>query len=543
MKTRNWLILILILAAVLRFWGLSRGDTVNDEVFYGFRAVGLMDFDEAAEQTTPLEWLDPNIPSWTKLSFHDHPPLVFWVQHFSILLFGENNFALRFPSAVLGILSVYLLYLIGRRLYSARAGLVAAALMAVTLNSVYISRTGLQEAFVIFFLLLASYFFLRSLDEENYLIWLGAALGLGFLTKYNVFVLVPIFTTYLLFFRRDYFLNKKLWLGGALAAIIFSPVIIYNIKLYQTVGHFDFQFSYIFGQNPEVWKIAPGKEIGGLTDRLKNFVLRFIASNSWLFLGIFAAAASAALVGAIKKRKEFLKENSFLLLASAYLLLLLAAIGPSYRFLTMLTPFMALGTGVFLNYIYKSKIFLLALGVFLAFEIFYSFNNQITYYPIGPQLWLSSKVRYENYNWGYNALGDFFKKELKEKMPAIRFDARYKFIEKAQDKSLELAQKNGFEPFPAMIITYGNFDRGAKLWVLDRLHIYHGWPVIDLDTYFKYLSENGPDYYERVGFKHYYFVLAANIVPSYEFQKIVGDTKSLSVLNPRGDETFRIYKF
>ncbi|MBI2507060.1 MAG: glycosyltransferase family 39 protein, partial [Candidatus Niyogibacteria bacterium] len=356
------------------------------------------------------------------------------------------NFALRFPSAVLGILSVYLLYLIGRRLYSARAGLVAAALMAVTLNSVYISRTGLQEAFVIFFLLLASYFFLRSLDEENYLIWLGAALGLGFLTKYNVFVLVPIFTTYLLFFRRDYFLNKKLWLGGALAAIIFSPVIIYNIKLYQTVGHFDFQFSYIFGQNPEVWKIAPGKEIGGLTDRLKNFVPRLISTNSWLFLGIFAAAAFAALIAAIKKQKEFLKKHAFLLTAFIYLFLLLMAIGPSYRFLTMLTPFMALTAGVFFYNFYQflqkgRRPAAMLFGAFLVFEIFYTANNQIAYYPAGNIPWTSSKVRFENYNWGNNALGDFFNEELKNKMPAIRFDARYKFIEKAQDKSLELAHK------------------------------------------------------------------------------------------------------
>src|SRR3989344_4262944 len=37
MKIKHWLILILALAAVLRLYGLSRGDTVNDEVFYGFR--------------------------------------------------------------------------------------------------------------------------------------------------------------------------------------------------------------------------------------------------------------------------------------------------------------------------------------------------------------------------------------------------------------------------------------------------------------------------------------------------------------------------
>ena len=74
---RKYLLIILIIAAVLRFYGLNRGDTVNDEVFYAFRAIGLMDFDKAPDQTTPLEWFDGHIPQCANLSFHDHPPLVF----------------------------------------------------------------------------------------------------------------------------------------------------------------------------------------------------------------------------------------------------------------------------------------------------------------------------------------------------------------------------------------------------------------------------------------------------------------------------------
>lgn len=559
MKARRWLILIIILAATLRLWGLSRGDTVNDEVFYGFRAIGLMDFDEAADQTTPLEWFDPrqqaadsqlggqsSIPWWTGLSYHDHPPLVFWIQYFSISIFGENNFALRFPSAILGVLSVYLLYLIGRRLYATSVGLIGAALMAVTLNSVYISRTGMQEAYVIFLMLLASYFFLRSLDKENYLIWTGVALGFGFLAKYNVFILLPVFFTYLALFRRDYFWNKKLWLGAFLSLVIFSPVILYNIKLYQAVGHFDFQFSYIFKQNPDVWKVAPGKDIGTIGNRIQDFIPRLINTHSWLFLITFALALGAALKAFVARGKIFLKENFFILLAFVYLLLLLAIIGPSYRFLTMLTPFMALSVAILFDYIYRTFlqtrpwIIAIFFGAIILFEVFYTVNNQIIYYPLGASPYLASKVRYENYNWGYNALGDFFQKEFKEKMPAIRFDAQYRFIEEMQDRSL--AQKNGFEPYPAMIVTYGNFDRGAKLWVLDRLHIYHGWPVINLDTYFDYLAKNGLDYYERVGFKYYYFILSSNIVPTSNFQTLVQGIKPISILNPRGEEAFKIYR-
>src|SRR3989344_596310 len=142
-QSRTWLIAILVIAAMVRIGWISRGDPVNDEVFYGFRAIGPVDFDEAAEQTTPWEWFDPDIPWWASWSFHDHPPLVFWIEHVSIGLFGENNFGMRFPSALFGIASVYMLYALGRRLYSERVGLFAALALAITLNHVYISRLGM----------------------------------------------------------------------------------------------------------------------------------------------------------------------------------------------------------------------------------------------------------------------------------------------------------------------------------------------------------------------------------------------------------------
>ncbi len=545
---KNILILILIVSAVLGLYGLSRGDTVNDEVFMSFRGIGLMDFDEAEAQTTPWEWWDPNIPAWTHLSFHDHPLLVPLIQNISMKIFGESAFGFRLPSALFGIISVYLVYLIASRLFSVNAGLFSAALFGVTLNHIYISRVGMQEAYVIFFLLLASYLFLKSLKEDKYLIWTGVVLGLGLLAKYNVFILVPIFLTYLLIFRRDYFLNKKLWLGVLAAILIFSPVLIYNLMLYRAVGHFDFQFSYIFGQNPEVWKVAPGKDIGTFWNRAWDFVPRLIATNSWIFLLLFAATAITFLIAFARKPKEVFLRYAFLIIALVWLRILTLKIGPSYRFLTMLTPFMALGIGVFAGIAYerffknKAKIGLAILAAILAFEIFYSINNQIVYYPIGPTPWLSSKVRYENYNWGYNQLGEWLENELKGKLPALTFDMQYRFLEDLREKALNRGLAQGLEPYPALFVYEGNFDKAAKLWVLDRLHIYHAWPIISSETYFEYLQENGFDYYERSGFQNYYFIFQPNIVPSPAAQTLMRGAP-IGIKNPRGEEAFQIYKF
>lgn len=552
MSKKQILILILVVSAFLRLGFLSRGDTVNDEVFMSFRGIGMMDFDEATAQTTPWEWTDPNIPWWAHLSFHDHPLLVPATENIFMKIFGENNFSFRLPSALLGITSVYLLYLLGAVLYSENVGLYAAGLFGVTLNNVYISRTGMQEPYVIFFLLLASYLFLKSLRKSKYLLWLGLIIGLAAEAKYNSLILIPIFLTYLAVYKRGYFREKNFWYGAGIFILIFSPTIIYNIELYRNFGHFDFQFSSILGKRPEVWKIQPGKEIGTLGERIQNFAPRLIASNSWLFLLLAATAFLTFFTPFFKNFKLIIQKNFFLLIVCFWLLFLLLVIGPSYRFLTILTPFLALLISLLLNVILehtnrlkyagvKKNVLIIFLAIF-SFEIFYSVNNQIFYYPTGPAPWLSSKVRYENYNWGYNELADYLDKELGGKMPGITFDLRYQFLEKLREKALKNGQESGLEIYPALFVYEGNFDGGSKLWVLDRLHIYHAWPIISLQTYYNNLQQNGFDYFDRVGFKNYYFILGTNIVESPEMKPLERGNL-IKIYNKRGDLVFNIYKF
>jgi hypothetical protein len=551
---------------------ISRGDTITDEVLYAFRAVGMMDFDEAEDQTTPLEWFDTRgtedkagIPGWIHLSFHDHPPLVFFVQHIFINIFGETNFAFRLPSALLGVASVYLLYLIGLVLYSESVGLVAAALFAVTANHVYISRVGLQESYVIFFIMLASYFFLRSLKKDSYLIWTGVALGLAFLTKYTTFVLVPIFLMYLLFFRRDYFRNKKFWIGAGIAFIVFSPVLVYNFELYRRVGHFDFQLSYIFKQNPEVWRVAPGKEIGSMGDRVKQFFPNLAEINSWLFL-FFGASALVVFISrlAVKPREVF-RKHAFLIIALFYFSLLLAGIGPSYRFLSMLTPFIALGIACAILDVGRlarrptSRKLGFQVGLIVAvlvFEIFYSVNSQILYYPKGPAPWAYSYgVRHENFNWGYNELAEYLGAELDGKMPAVAFGMRYKFLDDLHDSATTQAAQEKKERYSAVIIYDGNVQNIAQLWVLDRLNIYHAWPVVKTEQYLAFMSGNRFVDIMKTGFEHYYFIIPTDKVPQkgprhqsrlgaeFERELVARGIKPVSIKNKRHEEAFRVYKF
>ena len=72
------------------------------------------------------------------LSYFDHPPLHQWIAHFAALAFGEGV-GTRLPFVALFAATGWMLFVLTRRLYDARAGLVA--LIALNLSP-FLSRLG-----------------------------------------------------------------------------------------------------------------------------------------------------------------------------------------------------------------------------------------------------------------------------------------------------------------------------------------------------------------------------------------------------------------
>ena len=107
------LVAIAALGAVLRLWNLDTAELTFDEGLDAFRSVGYLDYLESPAQPTPVQWFaDRELPWWTALSFHDHPPLVFLVQHATTAIFGDTLFAARIPSALAGIAAIILFFFI-----------------------------------------------------------------------------------------------------------------------------------------------------------------------------------------------------------------------------------------------------------------------------------------------------------------------------------------------------------------------------------------------------------------------------------------------
>lgn len=558
---RHYLLIgIFILAVFFRLVRLSSGDPLSDETLYSFRSIGMIDYYGSADHPSPLQLFDPHYPWWAHLSFHDHPPLVFFVQHVFMSIFGENRFAFRLPSALLGVISVYLLYLIARHLYSETAGLFAAALLAITANHVTVSRLGLQESYVIFFLLLSTYLFLKALQDKRYFVWTGMALGLALLSKYTAMVAIPIFLCYLLMFHRNLFRVKEVWIGGIIAFALCSPIIIYNYELYKSTGHFDLQLSYITKQSHPEWDVALGYERSPFSTRIISFIPQLINYNSWLLLLLFVTSSIVFLYFFWRNPKEAIRKHAFVFLCIFWTAMFILETGPELRFLFLMTPFLVLVIGAFLDWLYivcieRSKMFIYpALAVVFLFEIAYSVNTQVFYYPRGQKPIMYSGLRNENYNWGYNELDDYLTNELKNRMPANTLKPLYTFIANIQQKGLSKAEKQGYEQYPALIIYDENIQIAAKIWIFDRLELYHGWPTISSSTYMEHLQGGGVDYIIHPGGVKIYVIVQNNNIPwkatptSKGTTDLIEDTlknrgidPSIRLKNKRDEEVFRIY--
>ena len=135
------LLAIMLLGAVLRFYGLGFQSLWSDEL--------------ASWDISTRETISQVIGG---VRGDNHPPLYFLILHFAQWIFGDSEWALRLPSAFAGWLCIPAIYLLGKRLYSEREGIVAALFLAVFWAPIYFSQEARVYSMLILLSILTSYF-------------------------------------------------------------------------------------------------------------------------------------------------------------------------------------------------------------------------------------------------------------------------------------------------------------------------------------------------------------------------------------------------
>lgn len=81
--------------------------------------------------------------------FFEKPPLYFWGECLSFAIFGKiNEFTARFPVALYGTLSMFLLYFVGKKVVSRGYGFLSAVILATTLEFVILAKFAILDIVV-----------------------------------------------------------------------------------------------------------------------------------------------------------------------------------------------------------------------------------------------------------------------------------------------------------------------------------------------------------------------------------------------------------
>ncbi|HMK94980.1 MAG TPA: glycosyltransferase family 39 protein [Candidatus Limnocylindrales bacterium] len=117
-----------------------------------------------------------------------YPPLFDLAAMFSFNILGVSLVSGRLVSVVFSLLTLWVVFELASRMYSGKAGLISAILLGVMPGYIWLSRMAMLDVMLTFFSTLSLLFFYLWLNkhQNRMLVFSGLALGLGFLTKYQV---------------------------------------------------------------------------------------------------------------------------------------------------------------------------------------------------------------------------------------------------------------------------------------------------------------------------------------------------------------------
>lgn len=144
-------------------------------------------------------------------SFGDFRPTgIFYATIPSILLFGRNEFAVRFPAALLGALTIFPLYFLVLEINkdkNKKIALVAAILLSLSPWHIEVSRGTSEVVISMFIALWGIYYFLKGIESKNKKDFVLSVLliVLSYFFYHSIRVLAPLFLFVIIFYKKAFY--------------------------------------------------------------------------------------------------------------------------------------------------------------------------------------------------------------------------------------------------------------------------------------------------------------------------------------------------
>lgn len=214
-------VLILVLAFVLRFYqlGVNPPSLDWDETALGYNAWSIL--------KTGKDEYGTRLPL-TLRSFDDYkPPVYVYLTVPSVAIFGLNDFAVRLPSAALGILTVVTICFLAYEIFQNWGiSLLAMFLLSISPWHLQFSRVAFETNIALSFTVFGAWAFLAGLKKPKLLIASMVLFGVALYSYHSARIFVPLLgLTLVILFR------KKLWqfwkyclVAGVIGVIICLPL-------------------------------------------------------------------------------------------------------------------------------------------------------------------------------------------------------------------------------------------------------------------------------------------------------------------------------
>jgi 4-amino-4-deoxy-L-arabinose transferase-like glycosyltransferase len=312
------------------------------------------------------------------------PPLYYYLTGLFLLIFAKNSWAIYLMPAFISLISGLSIYIIGKEIFSPKAGLIALIISAIAPNLVLFDRIVWNVNLVFVSFLWVFYFLYKihikkTKSRLDYL-WLGAAIGLAFQAHFTAVLSIPFVLFGLLWQKK----NKKLYLFSGLALLIsVLPIFIFDLRHnwlnLSAIKNFLFQYK-------------SGFDIISYFDNWKLFFFISVQNFGKIFLPVEARGAKylgLLLVGLLISYAWKQKDKK-LILAIAYWFITLSVFAfykgedfrvspPEYYFFYLLPAFILLTSDLIERFL-KKYCLILVVSIF-AVLVWLSYEHLFGYVP------------------------------------------------------------------------------------------------------------------------------------------------------------------
>lgn len=286
LKSSYLLILILIFAGFLRLVDLGN----NPRSLYGDELTAA--YDSYSILKTGYDQKGNFLPITFELGGNRPAGYIYGSIPF-IWIFGPSALGIRMLSVLSGLGIVILMFLLGKKLFEERVGLLAATLTAISPWAINLSRGGFETHFALFLTLVGVYCLLISKTKP----WLILATSLTFALAVNTYstykMTIPLMIILLVWFVKDRQSYFKASFGkytfAAIAVIVLTGVLLINQVLFANSQE-RFNSINVFGQKDLAGEIVRGVNIERSISSLPNSLKPFFYNKSNEYFGLITSS-------------------------------------------------------------------------------------------------------------------------------------------------------------------------------------------------------------------------------------------------------------